>query len=608
MRTIRCAPNATSSRVIALVSLVIVLGISACGGGGDGNSPTPTQPTGKDSVSAIVGPAGGKVTTPSGQAGVQIPPGVLGQNVTVTVTRLPTPSGVNQGPLPTTLNQFGPFYEIQTSPANAPLGDSVRVGVCQVTDPTSQFYPPENTHDRLRLAHTVGTTTQILDRVGVNDFLVCTNVTADAGVDPHASRFERAFAMLTRRASKIFSPKAAYAAHGGLGGKVKSFSPFGAVDPLSFLNVAPEFGIATTSLEEDVGGAAYDGTNYMVTTETRDAQGFTRTSAQLVSPNGTLVGGNIAIPAANGGSGSRVAFDGTNYLVIWTTNLPAPVIAGQFLSRAGALIGSSFDIAPSGAVASASDLRFGGGTYFLAYTRFTSQQVPDFHYQTFAKLISPAGVVGPQLTLSSTGIGEGFNNVAFDGSNFFTVYSDGASVRGRFVSPSGVVGVGETIIATGRFDPIATVGFNGTNYLVTMASGQTTIDAVARLVSTSGTTLGGPITIAAVPGGDEFPVNVVRAGNDFIVSFIDSLSVPGKTATKARFVSGTGATRGPAFTIGAPRNGKDVVGYITGYNEGKYLGLLLRGIPNPAEPGNTSSWTQADIFGVVVTVPIPPGS
>ena len=606
MPTRRPASIVNRASAIVLVSTVGVLLMSACGGGGDGNSPDPTQPTGKDSVTATVGASGGVVTTPSGQAGVQIPAGVLGQNASITVTRLPTPSQVNQGPLPTTLNQYGPFYEIQISPANAQLGDSVRVGVCQVTDPTSQFFPPESSHPRLRLAHTVGTTTEILEPVGVADFLRCTNVTANSDVDPHASRFARAVAKLSRGASRIFSPNTAYAAHGGLGGKVKSFSPFGAVDPLSFLNIAPEFGIATTSAEEDLGGAAYDGTNYMVTTATRDAQGVQRHSAQLVSPNGTLVGGNIAIPAANGGEDTEVAFDGTNYLVVWNTNVAAPAIVGQFISKAGVLIGSSFNVVPTGGPAFTSALIFGNGTYFLAYTRSTSQQTPDFHYQSFGRLISPAGVAGAQFILSSGGTGDGFNNVATDGSNFFVVYSDAASIKGRFVSGSGVVGA-ERTIATGSFHPLTTIGYNGANYLVTMASGQQSIDAVAVLINNSGTTLGGPITIAAVPGGDELPVNVVRAGNDFIVSFVDSLSVAGKAAAKARFVSGTGATRGPAFTIGAPANGKAVAGYITGYNEGKYLGLLLRGIPDPLNPGNMSKWTQADIFGVVVTVPIPPG-
>jgi hypothetical protein len=183
----------------------------ACGGG---DSTTPNQ---TDQASATIGPSGGAVVTPSGAAGVQIPAGAVSQPVVVTVTSIATPTSVGSGPLPTTLKQYPPFYEFQTSPANAQFGDSVRVGVCQVTDPSSQYYAPESDHPKLRLAHTVGAGVEVLKPVAVNDFLRCTGITA-----------KRSGGLLSRFAAALgVSP--AYAAHGGLGGKVKSFSPFGAV-------------------------------------------------------------------------------------------------------------------------------------------------------------------------------------------------------------------------------------------------------------------------------------------------------------------------------------------------------------------------------------------
>ena len=111
---------------------------AACGGS---EGPATTEAPGNaDSASTVVGPSGGSVVTPSGVAGVQIPPGVISQSATITITRLPAPAAPGQGPLPTSLNQYGPYYQIAISPANAQLGDSVRVGVCQVTDPSSPFY------------------------------------------------------------------------------------------------------------------------------------------------------------------------------------------------------------------------------------------------------------------------------------------------------------------------------------------------------------------------------------------------------------------------------------------------------------------------------------
>jgi hypothetical protein len=151
----------------------------------------------------------------------------LTQATTVTISRLTASTSPGVGPLPTTLKQYPPYYEISTDPANAQLGDFVRVGVCQVSDPSSPLYPPEPTHDRLRLAHRVGAGIEILDRVDVSDFLRCTSVTANA------SAKETGFNFAGSLVGKFFaelSPKEAYAAHGGLGGKVKSFSPFAGVD------------------------------------------------------------------------------------------------------------------------------------------------------------------------------------------------------------------------------------------------------------------------------------------------------------------------------------------------------------------------------------------
>lgn len=184
-----------------------------------------------DGTAQVVGPAGGQVVTPSGAAGVQIPPGALDQQVLVAVTRLPTTPTPGTGPLPTNLRQYPPFYDFATYPNVPQFGDSMRVGVCQVTDAASPFYPPEP-HDRLRLAHAVGSAIEILERVGVNDFLRCSSVSAS--ILPLDSRFRYAgwmnsLAWIIGEGVELVRPRKLYAAHGGLGGKVKSFSPFGAV-------------------------------------------------------------------------------------------------------------------------------------------------------------------------------------------------------------------------------------------------------------------------------------------------------------------------------------------------------------------------------------------
>lgn len=191
----------------------------------------PTIPDGTlggDGTAQVVGPAGGTVVTPAGVAGVVIPPGALPEQVVVTVERLVAGTTPGAGPLPTSLKQYPPYYEYATYPAVPQFGDSVRVGICQVTDPSSPFYAPEP-HERLRLAHGVGASVEVLDRVDPSDFLKCTGVSANSVTS--RSGWMGMVASVVNSAAGMVRPTVAYAAHGGLGGKVKSFSPFGAVDP-----------------------------------------------------------------------------------------------------------------------------------------------------------------------------------------------------------------------------------------------------------------------------------------------------------------------------------------------------------------------------------------
>jgi alpha-tubulin suppressor-like RCC1 family protein len=210
----------------AVVMVCVMPLLGSCSGSDSGT--TTTEP-GNDTVTQAVGTGGGTVVTPSGAAGVQIPAGTFSQQVMVTITRLPTPSSPGAGPLPSSLKQYGPYYDFTTSPQVAQFGDSARVGVCQVTDPSSAFYPPEP-HDNLRLAHTVGNSIEILDRVGVNDFLRCTNVSASRSPRTDRNGLHGVLLVIRDNLIGLLRPASLYASHGGLGGKVKSFSPFGAVE------------------------------------------------------------------------------------------------------------------------------------------------------------------------------------------------------------------------------------------------------------------------------------------------------------------------------------------------------------------------------------------
>jgi len=375
---------------------------------------------------------------------------------------------------------------------------------------------------------------------------------------------------------------------------------------LTGLVVEPEFGIAATAAQEDLGFPSYDGTNYLVPVQAVTAQGQPLLGAQFVSANGALVGQRIPISAAEAGE-SDAAFDGTNHLIVFANLVPsqAPIL-GQFLSKSGALVGSLFSAVPFG-IGTPNAVVYGAGTYMLVYSRRMDFTLVDFGYRMFARMISPTGVVSPQVSLPLPLTGNGFQNAAFDGSNFFVVSSDGAIVRGIFVSPAGVVGQVVTLAPTGNFGAIVGVAFNGTNYLVSMASGSSSADVVARMVSPSGALISGLIKITNVPDANEIPVGVIASGSNFLVSYIDGLDLQGKVSVRARFVSSGGVALGVPIPIASPRNGKVVIGLLAPFSGAKYFALLLRGIQNANDPGDTDLWTEKDVFGVQLTIREPPG-
>jgi hypothetical protein len=221
-----------------------------------GGIATPIPPTSADAAVGVIGPAGGTLLSSSGFGGLSFPPGALPSDAIVVINRLPNPVVPKSGPLPTTLDQYPLFYDFSTIPAIAEFGQPVTVGVCQLE--VGQPFAPatQAIADRLQLAHpnpANPTTVELLPRVDAN-FMHCDGVSlASSQIGPSATglaaRALNAFATVGSRVAALFLPTPAYAVHGGLGGLVRSFSPFAAVDPgVSIVGVcgSPMVGVATT--------------------------------------------------------------------------------------------------------------------------------------------------------------------------------------------------------------------------------------------------------------------------------------------------------------------------------------------------------------------------
>ncbi|MDX9889258.1 MAG: hypothetical protein RBT13_00270, partial [Bacteroidales bacterium] len=112
-----------------------------------------------------------------------------------------------------------------------------------------------------------------------------------------------------------------------------------------------DFSISGNSRNSIPGGCAFDGTNYLVGI-TGDAISDSNVTLQFISPTGQLLGSRISV--GESGSAPLVAFDGTNYLIIWGDRYVRFLdngedagmtnIYGRFISPSGNFVGDKFTI------------------------------------------------------------------------------------------------------------------------------------------------------------------------------------------------------------------------------------------------------------------------
>src|SRR6266513_162863 len=76
--------NGTVTRTTLLIALVFAWGLLlSCGSGGN-STPAPTNSNPSSTVTSVIGPVGGTLTTPTGEQ-VVIPPGALSSNTAITL-------------------------------------------------------------------------------------------------------------------------------------------------------------------------------------------------------------------------------------------------------------------------------------------------------------------------------------------------------------------------------------------------------------------------------------------------------------------------------------------------------------------------------------------
>lgn len=369
----------------------------------------------------------------------------------------------------------------------------------------------------------------------------------------------------------------------------------------SSLSHAAPFPIAAGGVSQSF---SFDGSNYLVGVEnhltiTPNSPSPT-IGAQMISADGAKVGELIL--TGRTGIATNVAFDGTNFLLIWeddglnTLNGGSQgfQVYGQFISTAGTAVGSPFDISGLGIwFDGVKTMAFGGGKYLVTYTRLTNPALGSNSSRYIAgRIVDPSGSVGNEIRIS-TGFGKA-SDVAFDGNNFFVIWCDDTNdqeIRGRFVSPSGVVGTEISVNASvAPSDNPNSVTFDGTNYLVVWndeVSGKDTgtWDVFGQLVSPAGALVGGRITVTNELG-PQMVTTVAFDGSNYLAVWMDmSNDANGNGVCDAgegtcwdmygQYIRKNGALLGSKIIIS--NDAENQIGGL-GFTNGKYLVLINSGV------------------------------
>jgi hypothetical protein len=188
---------------------------------------------------------------------------------------------------------------------------------------------------------------------------------------------------------------------------------------------------------------AFDGTNYLVVWQEDRGNQYGDVYASRVAPDGAVLDPH-GIPIATARASElnpAVAFDGTNYPVTWTaSSFPDGDIYGVRVSQSGEVLDpGGFPISTAPGLQDFSAFAFDGTNYLVVWT--------SGHYPAdiYAARVTPAGtVLDPDGIPVSTAAGEQSPPaVAFDGENDLVAWEDGrnptSDVYGARVTPTGTV-------------------------------------------------------------------------------------------------------------------------------------------------------------------------
>lgn len=198
---------------------------------------------------------------------------------------------------------------------------------------------------------------------------------------------------------------------------------------------------------------AFDGTNYLIVWSDAGQAANVDIYGARVSKAGTVVDTTaVAFSEAPGDQLlPRIAFDGTNYLAVWTSYLGTNLydVSGVLISKSAALVIAEFPLANSSTVIEArAQVAFGGSDYLVVWEDERNDPASHTRQNIFARRVGTNGAPKDATNIVvEDGVSPSFLPVVgWDGSNYLVlwthlsndVFPNDYEVLSQYVSTAGV--------------------------------------------------------------------------------------------------------------------------------------------------------------------------
>jgi hypothetical protein len=203
-----------------------------------------------------------------------------------------------------------------------------------------------------------------------------------------------------------------------------------------------------------------------------------------------------------GGYNPSIAFDGTNYLVVWQqgTN-SAGEVYGARVSGSGAFLSGPFLISSGVGAETHPDVAWNGSRFLVVWELQHTDASPLNDYGVFGQFInSNGGTIGSNfLVYDPRSSGQRFDErhprVASNGVNFMVVWEDntnyatlGLDIYWKTISGTGAIGFAQRAVGTAKTEAGPDVAWNGATYLIvyTLTFSSTDYDVYGQRLDPNG--------------------------------------------------------------------------------------------------------------------------